>query len=89
MADVNKANLTETDIIAKFILPAVKDAGWNDLTQIRQGVKLSDGKIVVRGKVASRIKVKTANIVLYHKPHLPLAVIEAKANKHAISKGMQ
>ncbi|WP_435339267.1 EcoAI/FtnUII family type I restriction enzme subunit R [Morganella morganii] len=81
--------MSETDIISKFILPAVKDAGWDDLTQIRQEVKLRDGKIVVRGKLASRIKVKSADIVLYHKPNLPLAVIEAKANKHAISKGMQ
>lgn len=89
MAGVNKTNMSETDIINKFILPAVKDAGWDDLTQIRQEVKLRDGKIVVRGKLASRIKVKSADIVLYHKPNLPLAVIEAKANKHAISKGMQ
>ncbi|MFW0699436.1 EcoAI/FtnUII family type I restriction enzme subunit R [Pantoea sp. R13S299] len=89
MDGVNKTHLTETDIISKFILPAVKNAGWDDLTQIRQEVKLRDGKIVVRGKLASRIKVKSADIVLYHKPNLPLAVIEAKANKHAISKGMQ
>lgn len=89
MAGVNKTHLTETDIISKFILPAVKEAGWDDLAQIRQEVKLRDGKIVVRGKLASRIKVKSADIVLYHKPNLPLAVIEAKANKHAISKGMQ
>ncbi|WP_423765848.1 hypothetical protein, partial [Escherichia coli] len=75
MAGVNKTNMSETDIISKFILPAVKDAGWDDLTQIRQEVKLRDGKIVVRGKLASRIKVKSADIVLYHKPNLPLAVI--------------
>jgi type I restriction enzyme R subunit len=89
MAGVNKTHLTETDIITKFILPAVKDAGWDVMSQIRQEVKLRDGKIVVRGKLASRIKVKSADIVLYHKPNLPLAVIEAKANQHAISKGMQ
>ncbi|MCS2162613.1 DEAD/DEAH box helicase family protein [Scandinavium sp. H11S7] len=89
MAGVNKTHLTETDIITKFILPAVKDAGWDVMTQIRQEVKLRDGKIVVRGNLASRIKVKSADIVLYHKPNLPLAVIEAKANQHAISKGMQ
>ncbi|WP_033567863.1 EcoAI/FtnUII family type I restriction enzme subunit R [Dickeya undicola] len=89
MAGVNKTHLTETDIISKFILPAVKEAGWDDVAQIRQEVKLRDGKVVVRGKLASRIKVKSADIVLYHKPNLPLAVIEAKANQHAISKGMQ
>ncbi|MBH2654218.1 EcoAI/FtnUII family type I restriction enzme subunit R [Serratia ureilytica] len=89
MAGVNKTHLTETDIITKFILPAVKEAGWDVMSQIRQEVKLRDGKIVVRGKLASRIKVKSADIVLYHKPNLPLAVIEAKANQHAIGKGMQ
>ncbi|WP_368926462.1 EcoAI/FtnUII family type I restriction enzme subunit R [Serratia marcescens] len=89
MAGVKKTHLTETDIITKFILPAVKEAGWDVMSQIRQEVKLRDGKIVVRGKLASRIKVKSADIVLYHKPNLPLAVIEAKANQHAIGKGMQ
>ncbi|WP_020682662.1 EcoAI/FtnUII family type I restriction enzme subunit R [Marinobacterium rhizophilum] len=89
MAGINKAKLTETDIISKFILPAVKDAGWDDMTQIRQEVKLRDGKVVVRGQAAARKKVKSADIVLYHKPGMPLAVIEAKANKHEIGKGMQ
>ena len=89
MASIDKSKLTETDIITKFILPAVKDAGWNDMTQIRQEVKLRDGKVVVRGKIAARKKVKSADIVLYHKPSMPLAVIEAKANKHEVGKGMQ
>jgi type I restriction enzyme R subunit len=86
---MNKAKLTETDIITKFILPAVTDKGWDSMTQIRQEVKLRDGKVIVRGQVAARKKVKSADIVLYHKPNLPLAVIEAKANKHEIGKGMQ
>lgn len=89
MAGVNKTHLTETDIITKFILPAIKEAGWDVMTQIRQEVKLRDGKVVVRGKLAARLTVKSADIVLYHKPGLPLAVIEAKANKHEIGKGMQ
>ena len=81
--------MTEADIISKYILPAVKDAGWDDMTQIRQEVKLRDGKVVVRGQVAARKRVKSADIVLYHKPNIPLAVIEAKANKHEMGKGMQ
>ncbi|SLR56420.1 type I restriction-modification enzyme R subunit [Klebsiella pneumoniae] len=89
MAGVSKIYLTETDIITKFILPAIKEAGWDVMTQIRQEVKLRDGKVVVRGKLAARLTVKSADIVLYHKPGLPLAVIEAKANKHEIGKGMQ
>ncbi|WP_181382118.1 EcoAI/FtnUII family type I restriction enzme subunit R [Shewanella sp. BC20] len=86
---MQKALLTEADIVSKFILPAIKQAGWNDMTQIRQEVKLRDGKVIVRGQVAARRKVKSADIVLYHKPSMPLAVIEAKANKHEIGKGMQ
>ena len=86
---MQKALLTEADIISKFILPAIKQVGWNDMTQIRQEVKLRDGKVIVRGQVAARRKVKSADIVLYHKPSMPLAVIEAKANKHEIGKGMQ
>ena len=88
-ANINKAKLSETDIITKFILPAVKSAGWDDMTQIRQEVKLRDGKVIVRGNMAARRKVKSADIVLYHKPSMPLAVIEAKANKHEVGKGMQ
>ena len=85
----NKAKLSETDIISKFIMPAVQSAGWDLMKQIRQEVKLRDGKVIVRGAVAMRTTVKSADIVLYHKPNMPLAVIEAKANKHEIGKGMQ
>ena len=67
---MNKQQLTETDIITKFILPAVTDKGWDSMTQIRQEVKLRDGKVIVRGQVAARKKVKSADIVLYHKPTL-------------------
>ena len=89
MSPINKKALSETDIISKFIIPAVKKAGWDDMTQIRQEVKLRDGKVIVRGMAAARKTVKSADIVLYHKPSIPLAVIEAKANKHEIGKGMQ
>jgi len=43
---MDKRKLSETDIISKFILPAVKTAGWDDITQIRQEVKLRDGKVI-------------------------------------------
>ncbi|WP_201578083.1 EcoAI/FtnUII family type I restriction enzme subunit R [Psychrobacter okhotskensis] len=86
---MNKLELSEADIISKFILPAVISSGWDDMTQIREEVKLRDGKVIVRGQMAVRKTVKSADIVLYHKPNLPLAVIEAKANKHSIGKGMQ
>ncbi|EFC6330091.1 DEAD/DEAH box helicase family protein [Escherichia coli] len=89
MAELNLSNLTEADIITKCVMPAILNAGWDNTTQIRQEVKLRDGKVIVRGKVAVRRTVKSADIVLYHKPGIPLAVIEAKANKHEIGKGMQ
>ena len=86
---MDKTQLSEADIISKFILPAVDKAGWNFMSQIRQEVKLRDGKVIVRGQVGMRKAVKSADIVLYHKPNMPLAVIEAKANKHEVGKGIQ
>jgi type I restriction enzyme R subunit len=84
-----KKQLTESDIISKFIMPAVEKAGWDSMLQIRQEVKLRDGKVIVRGNVGMRKTVKSVDIVLYYKPSMPLAVIEAKANKHEIGKGIQ
>ena len=53
MLVMDKRKLSETDIISKYILPAVKAAGWDDITQIRQEVKLRDGKVIVRGQPVS------------------------------------
>jgi len=86
---MDKKQLTETDIITKYILPALRKSGWDVMTQIRQEVCLRDGKVVVRGNVAARKTVKAADIVLYTKFSQPIAVIEAKSNKHEIGKGMQ
>jgi type I restriction enzyme R subunit len=78
VAPINKKALSESDIISKFIMPAIKRAGWDDMTQIRQEVKLRDGKVIVRGMAAARKTVKSADIVLYHKPSIPLAVSESE-----------
>jgi len=86
---MDKKSLSEADIISKYIMPAVIKAGWDDMLQIRQEVKLRDGKVIVRGNIGMRKTVKSADIVLYHKPSMPLAVIEAKSNKHEIGKGIQ
>ncbi len=86
---MNKQKLSETDIITKYINPSLVSAGWDEMTQVRREVKLRDGKVIVRGNQGVRKKVKPADIVLYHKPNMPLAVIEPKANKHEIGKGMQ
>ncbi|MBB7853146.1 DEAD/DEAH box helicase family protein, partial [Escherichia coli] len=82
-------NLTEADIITKCVIPAILRAGWDNTTQIRQEVKLRDGKVIVRGRLAARRAVKSADIVLYYKPGIPLAVIEAKAGKRETGRGMQ
>lgn len=46
---MDKKKLSETDIISKYILPSVEQEGWDSMTQIRQEVKLRDGKVIVRG----------------------------------------
>ena len=86
---IDKKSLSERDICTKFITPALKDAGWDIKTQIREEVTFTAGKIHVRGKLVQRGKQKRADYILYHKPHLPIALIEAKDNKHSIGAGMQ
>jgi len=86
---MDKKQLTERDICTKYILPAVKKAGWDIHTQIREEVTLTAGRVVVRGQMASRSKGKRADFVLYHKPNMPLAIIEAKKNSLPIAAGMQ
>ena len=80
---MDKKALSERDICTQLVVPAIEKAGWDLSTQLREQVYLTDGKIVVRGKLASRGKRSFADLVLYHKPNLPLAVIEAKDNHHA------
>ena len=86
---MDKRSLTERDICTKFILPAVKRAGWDDTLQIREEVYFTKGRIIVRGKLVSRGKAKKADFVLYYKPNIPLAIIEAKDNNHSVNDGMQ
>jgi type I restriction enzyme R subunit len=86
---MDKKSLSEKDIISKYIMPAIIKSGWDNTLQIREDVKLRDGKVIVRGNIGMRKTVKFADIVLYHKPSMPLAVIEAKSNKHEIGKGIQ
>ena len=88
-------DLSERDICTKRILPAINRAGW-DLNQFREEVSLTDGRVVVRKNLASRVRnpdakggPKRADFVLYAKPNLPLAVIEAKQAKYSVGHGMQ
>ena len=86
---MDKRSLTERDICTKFILPAVKRAGWDEMLQVREEVYFTKGRIIVRGKLVTRGKAKRADYVLYYKPNIPIALIEAKDNTHSVGDGMQ
>src|SRR5882762_11631537 len=86
---MNKTDLSERDICSKFIGPAVKRAGWDGMMQIREEVSFTKGRIIVRGKLVTRGKAKRADYILYYKPNIPLAVIEAKDNHCSVGDGMQ
>ncbi len=84
---MSKKLLTETDICDQFITPAIVTAGWDKTTQIRREHYFTDGKVIVRGKIAKRGKGKRADYVLFYQANLPLAVVEAKDNNHPIGGG--
>ena len=86
---MDKKQLSERDICTKFITPAIEKAGWDIITQIREEFPLTKGRVIVRGKLHTRGKAKRADYVLFHKPNIPIAVIEAKDNEHTIGDGMQ
>lgn len=86
---MNKKDLTESDICAKCITPHIVSAGWSEDLQIRREVDFTDGRIYVRGKLHARGKRKRADYILYYKPNIPIAVVEAKDNNHCVSSGMQ
>ncbi|BAU15212.1 hypothetical protein LEP3755_57690 [Leptolyngbya sp. NIES-3755] len=86
---MNKKQLSERDICTKYITPALVRAGWNILTQVREEFALTQGRIVVRGKLHTRAQNKRADYVLFYKPNIPIAIIEAKDNTHTLGDGMQ
>lgn len=86
---MDKNKLTERDICTKFITPALESAGWDIHTQILEEFSLTKGRIIVRGKLHVRAQHKRADYVLFYKPNIPIAVIEAKDNTHSISDGIQ
>ena len=86
---LDKKSLSERDICTKFITPAIVKAGWDTTTQFLEEVSFTDGKIYVRGKLHSRGQAKRADYILYYKPNIPIAIVEAKDNKHTIGAGLQ
>src|ERR1700738_599931 len=79
---MDKHALSERDICTKFITPILRRAGWDVMSQIREEVSFTKGRIIVRGKLVSRGKAKRADYVLYYKPNIPLALSEAKDNSY-------
>ena len=82
-------NLSERDVCSKYITPAVVQAGWDLHTQIREEVSFTKGRVIVRGKLHTRGDQKRADYVLYYKPNIPIAIIEAKDQTKSVGAGMQ
>jgi type I restriction enzyme, R subunit len=92
---MDKFQLSERDICTKFITPSIQQAGWQQ-HEFREEVPLTDGRVVVRGKLAARVRnpeakggPKRADYVLYGRPNVPVAVLEAKQARYSIGHGMQ
>ena len=87
---MDKTQLSESDICDKFIRPAMEHAGWSGMDQIFREYPLRAGRVVVRGSKAYRDKssVLRADYALFYKANIPLAVVEAKDNQHAVGAGM-
>jgi type I restriction enzyme R subunit len=85
---VNKKGLSESDICDRYISPAVQASGWAT-HRWRREFDFTDGRIIVRGKLVARGKRKRADYLLFYKPNLPIALIEAKDNNHSVGAGMQ
>ena len=86
---MNKKKLSEGDICSKFITPALQRAGWDLFKQIREEVSFTEGRIIDRGSLHKRGRKRRADYLLFYKPNLPIAVVEAKDNKHSVGEGMQ
>lgn len=87
---MSKKGLSESDLCDKFIRPAIESSGWDGMSQIFREYPLRAGRVVVRGRKARRdaTTVLRADYALFHKPNIPLAVVEVKDNDHAVGAGM-
>ncbi len=86
---MDKKQFSERDICTKYITPSLERSGWDIVTQIREEFPLTKGRILVRGQLHTRAKNKRADYVLFYKPNMPIAIIEAKDNSHSVGDGMQ
>lgn len=86
---MGKRDLSEEDIKAQYITPAIEKAGWDIKKQVRFEYAFTAGRIILRGNVTSRGKKKRVDYLLFYKPNIPLAIIEAKDNNHMPGVGLQ
>ncbi len=86
---MDKKKLTERDICTKYINPALEQAGWDIQSQVREEFPVTNGRIIVRGRMHTRARPRRADYVLNYKKNIPIAIIEAKDNNHSLGDGMQ
>ncbi|MEH7815830.1 EcoAI/FtnUII family type I restriction enzme subunit R [Bacillus velezensis] len=86
---MGKRHLSEEDIKARYITPAITEAGWDIKKQVRLEYAFTAGRIILRGNATARGKKKRADYVLFYKSNFPLAIIEAKDNNHSVGAGLQ
>ena len=84
---LSKKNMSEEDIKLQYITPAIT-AKW-DVGKITMETQVTDGKINLKGNFVFREKPKRADYILYLNANNPIAVIEAKDNKHSVAHGLQ
>ena len=86
---LSKKQMSEEDIKLNYITPALMDSGWKDRITMEQAVRFTDGKINLKGNIVCRDNPKKADYVLYINKNNPIAIVEAKDNKHSVSFGIQ
>ena len=69
---MDKKQLTEQDIRTKYITPAIVRAGWDIHTQVYEEFSVTDGRIVVRGRMHSRNQPRRADYVLCYQKAKPM-----------------
>ncbi len=86
---LSKSQMTEEDIKLNYITPAIQGKGWQNKITMETAVKLTDGKVNLKGNLTFREPAKKADYLLYISANNPIAVVEAKDNNHSISYGLQ
>lgn len=88
MIDIHE--LSEEDIKLRYITPSILNKGWSvENITMETKVKLTDGKINLRGNFVARGKAKFADYVLYYNRATPIAIVEAKDANHTVAHGLQ